>query len=403
MDKIRKRIAGSSTLFIRPSLSADEPVEWLFRLNKETVTSGTLANMAETGKLKEYTAGGEVVLIIPGELAVFHAVEIPGAGRVKMSSKLLKALPYWLDGKVAGEVESLEWVLVAAGAPCTLLGVAKNLLQQWVNFFISAEMPLHRIVPETLCLPVPAKGEWSCLYDRQRWLVRQGEGSGMVIDGQWLHALPELAENGAVGRVYGDCDGAVIPHGWQQMAPGKALEILVAHSSSHPANLLTKPVGIKGRRKPGDYKSVLLLGVTASVGLCMASFLNGYHQHRVAEEMEMRSQQLYQQLTNSKKKVSNPKFRLTQLIKKTAAQDNQSNPIALLNALAEASETAEGIVIHTIHYDGETGTLYLATRRKDAATLTTSLAALSIKVSEGAPDAVENNQLETAWLQMKTQ
>ncbi|MFU9137013.1 type II secretion system protein GspL [Erwinia tasmaniensis] len=400
MNNIKKKAGKHAVLFIRPSPSSDQRVEWLYSINKDIQASGELPGMASINRLKEYAAAGDVILILPGEFAVFHSVDIPGAGKVRMSRQLQKALPYWLEDKIIGEVDALTWLRVTVGPPVSMLGVDKNALQAWISWFTEAELPLHRIVPDTLCLPVPGNEEWSCVQDGERWIIRQTTGSGMVLNRQWLSAL---SGDLPAAKVYGVNTGIALPAGWYPVVAGNTIECLAAHSSSTAVNLLKQPVGAKKGILFQGWKYTLLLAALVLGMLCLSLFLRGYQYQQAADRMEMQSQELYRQITQSKRKVSNPKFRLMQIVKNNEQKQQQSGVLQLLNVLAVASKVEAGIVIHSICYDGNQGALFIEIPRENAEKLSASLEAQSLVVRTARPELNAHKDPQTVWLQMDRQ
>ncbi|WP_345830129.1 type II secretion system protein GspL [Erwinia sp. HDF1-3R] len=401
MNNIKKKAGKRAVLFIRPSPSSDQRAEWLYSINKDIQATGELPGMASINRLKEYAAAGDVILILPGEFAVFHTVDIPGAGKVRMSRQLQKALPYWLEDKIPGEVDALEWLRVNVEPPFSMFGVDKAVLQAWISWFTEAELPLHRIVPDTLCLPVPCDEEWSCVQDGERWVIRQNTGSGMVLHRQWLSAL---SGDLPVAKVYGVNTGIALPAGWYPVIAGNTLECLAAHSSSTTVNLLKQPVGVKKGVLFKGWKYTVLLATLVLGMLCLSLFLRGYQYQQAAERMEMQSQELYREITQSKRKVSNPKFRLMQIVKNNEQkQQQQSGVMQLLNILAVASDAEAGIVIHSICYDGNQDALFIEVPRENAEKLSNGLEALSLVVRTAEPELKAHNDPQTVWLQMDRQ
>lgn len=400
MDRIKKSKGMDATLFIKLSRTNNEKVEWLLSINNDTAAQGSLAALSEVGTLRQYAVDSEIVLIIPGEVAVFHTISIPGTGKVKLTKKILNALPYWLEGKIVGEIESLEWVLVTTQAPFSLLGVGKDLLREWDNAFTEAQLPLHRILPDMLCLPVPDDGEWSCVPDGERWIIRQDAGSGMVMDNHWLTALINNNQIKQVVKVYGNDECTDIPLGWRKISSGSALENLAINSKNAPVNLLQKPGGLRERRLFAGFAPTLILAGALSVTLCAWIFFSACYQQYTAEKMERQSQQLYQTLVHNKKQVKNPKYRLMQILKNSEEKQSSNKLLALMSQLAKASEFTKGVIIEEIIFENKTGSLYIATNPESLQKIRAGLTPLSVKVSENLPDEVKS-QPARIWLKME--
>lgn len=168
-------------LIIRASAAQPEaPAQWCVQADHLTNTQG-LREVA-SGSLGDALAaadGRAVSLIIPGEQCLLCSIDLP----IRSHSKLLKALPYALEERLAEDPDNLHFALgprTASGA----IGVAVIAIEQmqaWVDVLGGDKVNAVAIVPDTLCLPRPAAEGMSVLLDAPGHVVlRNGDTAGFA-------------------------------------------------------------------------------------------------------------------------------------------------------------------------------------------------------------------------------
>lgn len=349
-------------LFIRPSLSVDERVEWLYLAEGKAPVSGELADMSQLHALQTYTARAEVVLLAPGEMVICLPVTLPVMDKVRLNKKMLAALPYQIEEQIIGPVEDLHWTAISSQSPYYLAGISRQQMQQWQTQFITASLPLHRIVPDSFCLPVAPDKGWSLLYDHQRCIIRQHEYSGVVLKKEWLAQIEN--DEPLPVEVYGDEEPDTQPAHWCHKVGGEVLTILASYSTSSAINLLEKPLRIGGDKKWPGWRIVPAVAAAGTVTLCAGLLLSGYHYWQQAAQLEEKNIKLYQALTHTQQKVSNPRFHLMQRLKSKAEHSSPANFRQVLLKLAEARKQYPQVTISQLRYSASDNRLQLTAEGK---------------------------------------
>lgn len=344
-------------LFIRPSLSADERVEWLYQAEEKAPVSGELADMSQLHALQTYAARAEVVLLAPGEMVICLPVTLPVMDKVKLNKKMLAALPYQIEEQIIGPVEELHWTAISFQSPYYLAGISRQQMQQWQTQFMAASLPLHRIVPDSFCLPVAPDKGWSLLYDHQRCIIRQHEYRGMVLKKAWLAQL-ENQETLPV-EVYGNDEPATQPAHWHHKVRGEALAILASYSACSSINLLEKPLRIEGDKKWLGWRIVPGVAAAGLVIVCAGLLLSGHYYWQQATQLAEKNLALYQALTHSQQKVSNPRFHLMQRLKSKAEHSPPANFRQVILKMAEAKKQYPQVTVSQLRYSAVDNLLQL--------------------------------------------
>ena len=347
----------SCQLFIRPALSDDEPVEWLSQQQDNAPVSGVLDDMTQLNLLQTYAVGAEVILLAPGETVICLPATLPMMEKARLNKKMLKALPYQIEEQIIGAVDELYWATLSFSSPYYLAGISRHRLQQWQACFVENSLPLHRIVPDSFCLPVAAEGGWSLLNDRGRCIIRQHEYSGMVVKTDWLAQL--TARDAPRLEVYGNPDGAALPAGWQPKIRGETLDILAHYSALSPINLLEKPASLTPKRKLPGWRYLPLAAAAGLIAISLGLWLSGQHYRQQAARLAAKNVQLYQALTHSQQKVANPRFHLMQRLKNKASGPQADFRQRMLNIAAARARYPE-VTISRLRYSAVDNQLQLA-------------------------------------------
>ena len=353
----------SGQLFIRPSLSADERVEWLYQPQEGASVSGELAGMTQLNRLQTYAAHSRVMLLAPGELVVCLSAALPLKGKAKLNNKMRQALPYQIEDQIIGPVEELHWTVISSASPYYLLGISQRQMQQWQTLFTESLLPLHRIIPDSFCLPVASDAGWSLLYDNQRCIIRQHEYSGLVLKAEWVAQLADKSQTPV--DIYGDSFSAALPAHWQHKARGETLSLLAGYSSLSRVNLLAKPLRIASRKKLPGWRPVAGVGAAGLLALCAGLLISGQRYWQQAARLEEQNARLYQALTHTQQRVSNPRFQLAQRLQSQPDRHASSDFRRVMLRLAEARNLHPDVTISRLRYAAAEGLLQLTAEGKE--------------------------------------
>jgi general secretion pathway protein L len=143
-------------------------------------------------------------MVVPSEDVRLLAVDLPLANHAKR----LEALPFAIEDRIAGPLDSVHVALGAELGPKRYLAavVAHATMRRWVAEAEAAGQGDAAILPDCLTLPRPDAGEWAVDADERRAVVRSGDGTGFAIAAPLLRTAWEAAGRPAI-RSY----GAVLP------------------------------------------------------------------------------------------------------------------------------------------------------------------------------------------------
>lgn len=177
-------------LVIRLPGMPDSQINWLVWSadEQEIIASGVLDNLEQISSLPERTGKDEAILIVPGSEITLKTVTLPG----KASRKLLSAVPFMLEDELSQDVEKLffAWHKQTEKAQQVAI-VSKAKMQYWLDTLQDAGLHCDKIVPDTLCLPVPEEN-WHALSLGDEVIIRQAEWQGITGEAHWLSAAIEL-------------------------------------------------------------------------------------------------------------------------------------------------------------------------------------------------------------------
>lgn len=172
----------SETLVLRMSV-ADRPATWLvvdaFGNRMGQVQRGSLAEAAA------FAAGRRLRVCVPGtEVVLLHA-DLP----THNNRKILQAVPFALEDKVAEDVDNLHFAIGAhepRGYQVAI--VTKARIQQWLDELNTAGLTATEVVADVLALPTREHAVVVAL-DVDQVMVRFPDGAGIVADRSLMPVL----------------------------------------------------------------------------------------------------------------------------------------------------------------------------------------------------------------------
>lgn len=136
-------------------------------------------------------AGRRMVLFAPAEDVRLATLRVPA----RQAQKVLQAAPYALEDQFAEDVDALHFAIGARTGDGShpVAVVARERMDAWLAPLRTRGIEPEALVPETLCLPRPADGEWVGLAEARpdappRLVVRTGACAGFTCG---LDELPE--------------------------------------------------------------------------------------------------------------------------------------------------------------------------------------------------------------------
>lgn len=141
-------------------------------------------------------AGRRTIVLAPGEDLLLTTVTIPARNR----QRLLQALPYALEDRLAQDVEQMHFApgFRRADGSVPVAVLERESLGRWLGELREAGIEPVRMIPDILALPYQP-GDWTLLVDGTMALVRTAVQGGLAIETESLApllaaALEELGE-----------------------------------------------------------------------------------------------------------------------------------------------------------------------------------------------------------------
>ncbi|HSN18419.1 MAG TPA: type II secretion system protein GspL [Gammaproteobacteria bacterium] len=345
---------------------ADQPVRWLLvdTLGNHIgyVQQGTLADAAAQ------SAGRKVIAILPAEDVSLLHVEVPS----RNPQKVLQAVPFILEDKLAEDVETLHFALGERGATGQLVAVISRAgLRRRLDELATAGIAPTRVVPD-VCAVLPEVDAAVVVLADGMSLVRLPDGSGFGADASLtahllkrriadftpalsrvdIHGTPEEMDaldaalaGTQLERVRRPMEGGMLPLLARHLAAQRGLDLLQGEFK------LQNSLQEQWRQwRLATYLAVicLVLGITQQV----ISYVKLRHQ---AAALDAQVAQIYTQATGapvptSTDAMSAMKSRLLALQGGSSA----GSLLALLDALGTGLNGNTAIQVTGINYQGST-------------------------------------------------
>lgn len=254
-----------------------------------------------------------VCVIVPGASVSHHVVALPA----RSARTLAQALPFALEDKVVGDVETLHFVAGTRGDDGTteVTVVAHEQMDRWKAVLRDAGIDPVCMVPETLLLPRDAANWHLWLEDDSAWLGAPGEclaafdreNAALMIEARLDELPPERRPRQLTVTLFDErrpddaaldgLDDTVAVH-WHT-ADGDLLRAF-AHRLDEVRQPLNLLVGVHGHREAlgrmwRPWRAVA--GLLLAWGLLQVA-AQGWQLHRLSTlqtDLERRMEQIYQQ------------------------------------------------------------------------------------------------------------
>ncbi|MBW3165998.1 type II secretion system protein GspL [Ferrimonas balearica] len=358
----------SERLVIRLGSQAQQPIPWITWSEEQqtVISSGVLAGADGLASLSERAGGRPVEVLVDSSALTLTDVNLPA----KAQRQAMKALPFMLEDELSEDVDKLHFVPGPRhGDQLSVMVVAHAQLQLWLGWLAEAGLPVKKIVPDVLALARVEDTELSLMQLEQQLLVRTGEGSGMVLDADWLPIMAESLQG--EGRPWALFTPVALPDGIE--AAEQPLELpmqaLAQGFVRTPANLLTGPYA------PAKELSKLVstwtkVGVAAAILLALVLVHRGVSWYQLEQErtaLRAEGERIYRQLFPQEQRVPNPRGQLEAKVRALggAGAGGQLLPMmaGLENAFAELPELRPT----SIRFDGNRSEIRLQLVGKDFA------------------------------------
>ncbi len=132
----------------------------------------------------------KTILYVPGELVTSTTANIPSQQR----QKIVQMAPYALEEQLIEDVDKLHFAISRKSGPhgYSVLVVAHQLMQQWMEVFQNAGIKLDAIFPDYLGIPL-VDNKPTVFYHQNKAYIRHDQSTGQVIsDGLIKHSKIDI-------------------------------------------------------------------------------------------------------------------------------------------------------------------------------------------------------------------
>jgi general secretion pathway protein L len=343
----------AETLLIRLAPAAQGFRDWLLVNEQGQGTGPVQSGAPDVGVLNSIR---QVVVLVPGSEVSLFEVQVPGRNR----QRVMRAVPYVLEERLAEDVEGLHFALGAAGEDnrYPVAVVERSRMDDWQTLLQEHGIIASQWVPDILA--VPSESDWSLLVDGEAVLVRSGDYTGFATDAEnlaMLFAMLQVKEQAPESaRVFGstvlDLEGVDLDLVEDLAQP---LELLARGYTQGPVIDLLQ--GDYSRReewgrllRPWKTSAALLL---AGVVLSAASVgLNYHHLSGQKEQLATEIGALYRKTFPNARRIVNPRAQMEQQLKKLQRKTGVGGTdfIAMLAETANVIRAAKGINVRGASY-----------------------------------------------------
>lgn len=348
------------TLLIR--LERDRPAvrEWLLLNDQGQPGQAPQAGVPGSDVLTE---ARRVIVLVPGTDIYLDQARVPGRNR----QRLLRAIPYALEEKLAADVERLHFALATPQDdnihPVAVVG--RSRMDAWQAMLRELGVVAEQWIPEQLALPLFDQA-WSVLVDGDFAVVRTGPYSGFVIECDTLPAMLELMREPAAEaesepesrqvQLYGSTVIDLQDFEVEMVDPDvPTLEILARGWQQGPViNLLQEAYSRKA-----EWSRLLRPWIATAALLLVALLLGGvstgvdyYHLSRQQQQLTADIDALYRKAFPDARRVVNPRAQMEQKLKQLERTAGGGGPefLKLIGEAASVIRAAKGVEVQGASY-----------------------------------------------------
>ncbi|MGL4712742.1 MAG: type II secretion system protein GspL [Shewanella sp.] len=342
----------SERLFIRLGRTAEQSCSWLVwsEQEQEIIASGELANAQGLSTLTERAGNRPVDVLVPAAAMMLTSVHLPEKGQ----RQALKALPFMLEEALADDVDTLHFTVGPRdGDALSVVAVAHEQMQMWLNCLTEAGLKVKRIVPDCLALPLQ-ECQWAAMNFGNELLLRTGLATGQSLPLPWLSiALEQLRP--AQGEVSVASYTQMQLEGVELKPQSLELPMLVlARGILHaPVNLLT---GIY--RPKREYSKQLMLWKSAAITIaiaCVLALVNKgltiYQVNGQIAELKAQSEAIYQQVVPGNSRIVNLRSQMESQLRALQGQGSGAEFFAMLDGLQDAFKQVPELKPNSLRFE----------------------------------------------------
>jgi general secretion pathway protein L len=183
----------SDTLYIRLDAASDQ-VSWCLR------QAQTGYGHVQTGTLDDallLVRERRLIVLLPSADITLTTVDLPAQLQNAPTPRLLQAIPYLLEDRLAEDVETLHFAIGRrSGSRLPVVIAAQARMDDWLKPFRDRDITPAVLVPDLLCVPrvQDAQPVWSVLLEGAQALVRSDACAGFCCETEMLADFLALSQ-----------------------------------------------------------------------------------------------------------------------------------------------------------------------------------------------------------------
>ncbi|EGM71921.1 type II secretion system protein GspL [Shewanella sp. HN-41] len=358
----------SERLFIRLGRTAEQACSWLVwsEQEQEIIASGELANAQGLSTLTERAGNRPIDVLVPASAMTLTSVNLPEKGQ----RQALKALPFMLEESIADDVDAMHFTVgPRSGDALSVIAVAHEQMQTWLNCLTEAGLKVKRIVPDCLALPLQ-ECQWAAMNYGNELLLRTGLGTGQSLPLPWLPvAMKQLVDKEQEVSVASYTEMAL--EGVELKPQPLDLPMLVlARGILHaPVNLLS---GVYTPKR--EYSKQLLQWKNAAIVLavaCLLALVNKgltiYQVNGQIADLKAQSESIYQQVVPGNSRIVNLRSQMESQLRSLQGQGSGAEFFAMLDGLQDAFKQVPELKPNSLRFESARNEIRMQVTAKDYA------------------------------------
>uniref|UniRef100_E6XGC0 Type II secretion system protein L n=1 Tax=Shewanella putrefaciens (strain 200) TaxID=399804 RepID=E6XGC0_SHEP2 len=342
----------SERLFIRLGRNTEQACSWLVwsEQEQEIIASGELANAQGLATLTERAGNRPIDVLVPASAMTLTSVNLPEKGQ----RQALKALPFMLEEMLADDVDAMHFTVGPRnGDVLSVVAVAHEQMQTWLNCLTEAGLKVKRIVPDCLALPLQ-ECQWAAMRFGNELLLRTGSGTGQSLPLSWLPlAMKQLVTKDEDISVASYTDFELEGVELKQQPLDLPMLVLARGILNAPVNLLS---GVYTPKR--EYSKYLMLWKNALIILgvaCVLALVNkGLTIHQVNSQiadLKAQSESIYQQVVPGNTRIVNLRSQMESQLRALQGQGSGAEFFAMLAGLQDAFKQVPELKPNTLRFE----------------------------------------------------
>ena len=339
--------------------------------------AGELSSMLAHGSLKDAAVIAEkhktVVLLDSTDIHI-DSVKLP----IKNQQKILRAIPYALEEKIADDIDEVHFVAAKTSADgrTPVAAIRHETLKQMINTLAASAIKPVALIPDSLCLTANST-QWTILLQEDRSKLQFDNFDAAEFDRDALPLLIKSELNRTDRKqpekiIIFKVDGDESPTDDINAAIPENIEVINVSYNTHPLvvfcgqykNALALNL-LQDKYKPEQKVNVnwqrwRLAASLSAIWLCMHLGMASVQYNKFEEDnkkLQVEIDNIYKKAFPQSKRVVNARVQMEQELDKLkglSTADSNTGLIALLSDSSTALSTEKSVAIQSINYRNNT-------------------------------------------------